>query len=464
MAVRRRRRALLAAFLLATAVSAVVLFALRGSGSDPPFLEPFGEGSGAAYDPYAYVPTRRAVFERHAAAGLAHPLYAFSPGGVEASARRVARYRMLVEATASEVHVSPDLLEALIFLESAGRPDAQASDDLAGAVGLTQILAETATNLLGMRVDLARSGKLTRGINRGRRVKARKRERRRIDERFDPPKSVAATGRYLAIALRTLGREDLALESYHMGIGNLQGALAAYGEDDIPYAQLFFDSSPVKHEAAWAKLASLGDDSSTYLWRLLAAREIMRLYRTDLATLRTLATAQLAKNSAEEVLHPRAATEVFADPAALSAAEAAGRLTGLDAEQLAGAGIRIDPRIGELAGRVHQPPALYRALRPEALRILLYLGAATEQLGGTEPLVLTSTVRDEAYQRVLSGANIQATHAYSLHTTGFAFDIARDYRSREQAMAFQFALDRLTALGVIAWLREPGAIHVTVAG
>lgn len=460
----RRRRALLAALLLAVAVSAVLLFVLRGSGSDPPFLEPFGTGEGAAYDPYSYVPTRRAVFERHAAAGLSHPLYAFSPGGVEASARRVARYRKLVDATAANVHVSADLLEALIFLESAGRPDAQASNDLADAAGLTQILAETGTNLLGMRIDVARSRKLTRGINRGRRVRARKRERRRIDERFDPPKAIAATGRYLAIALRTLGREDLAFESYHMGIGNLQGALGAYGEGNVPYAQLFFDSSPVKHQAAWEKLASLGDDSSTYLWRLFAAREIIRLYRTDPATLRTLAMAQLAKNSAEEVVHPAATTEVFADPAALTGAEAAGRLTRLDAEQLAGAGIRIDPRMGELSGRVHQARTLYRALRPEALRVLLYLGEATRQISGAEPLVLTSTVRDEAYQRVLSRANIQATHAYSLHTTGFAFDIAREYRSREQAMAFQFALDRLTALGVIAWLREPGAIHVTVAG
>lgn len=460
----RRRRTLLAALLLAVAVSAGLLLVLRGSGGDPSFLEPFGAGEGAAYDPYAYAPTRRVVFERRAAAGLAHPLYAFSPGGVEASARRVARYRMLVDATAANAHVSADLLEALIFLESAGRPDAQASNDLNGAMGLTQILAETGTNLLGMRIDVKRSRKLTRGIDRGRRVRARMRERRRVDERFDPPKAIAATGRYLAIALRTLGREDLAFESYHMGIGNLQGALAAYGENDIPYAQLFFDSSPVKHQEAWAKLAALGDDSSTYLWRLLAAREIMRLYRTDLPMLRSLATAQLAKNSAEEVLHPAATTEVFGDPAALAGAESAGTLTRLDAGQLAGAGIRLDPRMGELAGRVHQPRSLYRALRPEALRVLLYLGEATKQIGGTEPLVLTSTVRDKAYQRVLSSANIEATHAYSLHTTGFAFDVGREYRSREQAMAFQFALDRLTALGVIAWLREPGAIHVTVAG
>jgi hypothetical protein len=72
-------------------------------------------------------------------------------------------------------------------------------------------------------------------------------------------------------------------------------------------------------------------------------------------------------------------------------------------------------------------------------------------------------VRDERYQRVLVRRNAQATRNFSLHTTGWAFDISRDYRSRAQALAFQFMLDRLTALNMIAWVREPGAIHVTVA-
>ncbi|HEV2813673.1 MAG TPA: hypothetical protein VGW10_10505, partial [Solirubrobacteraceae bacterium] len=51
-----------------------------------------------------------------------------------------------------------------------------------------------------------------------------------------------------------------------------------------------------------------------------------------------------------------------------------------------------------------------------------------------------------------------------LHTTGWAFDIRREYASARQARAFQFLLDRLTALDLIAWVREPAAIHVTVGG
>jgi hypothetical protein len=78
-------------------------------------------------------------------------------------------------------------------------------------------------------------------------------------------------------------------------------------------------------------------------------------------------------------------------------------------------------------------------------------------------LTVTSTVRDQRYQRLLERSNIQATRNYSLHTTGWAFDVLRRYQSRRQALAFQFVLDRLTALDLIAWVREPAAIHITAS-
>jgi hypothetical protein len=87
-----------------------------------------------------------------------------------------------------------------------------------------------------------------------------------------------------------------------------------------------------------------------------------------------------------------------------------------------------------------------------------------KEISGAEPLVLTSTVRDERYQRLLlSAGNGEATRNYSLHTTGWAFDILRRYRSRAQALAFEFMLGRLQSQDLIAWVREPAAIHVTVS-
>ncbi|HEX7298636.1 MAG TPA: transglycosylase SLT domain-containing protein [Solirubrobacteraceae bacterium] len=463
VSVHTRRRLAAVAVLCLLGVAAFVVLERRHERSQSALGASVVGGVPAA-KPFAYDTDQRADYERRAAFGLSHVLYAKSPGGVMASAQRTARWRPLVDRVARRHGLDPAVIEAIVFLESAGRADARAATDLRSAVGLTQILAETGQRLLGMRIDVRASERLTRGILRGHRVRRREAVRRRVDERFDPAKALEATARYLDFAKRKLGRDDLAVVSYHMGVGNLQQALAAYGEGAVPYAQLYFDSSPLRHPAAWRKLASLGDDSSTYLWRVLAAREIMRLYRDDPAALARLATLQAHKASAEEVLHPRDGTKVYADPFAVGRARASGELRVLDARGVAAAGLRLDPRMGALAGRLHQSPRLYNGLRPPALAVLQAIGAGTRAISGTAPLVVTSTVRDERYQRLLATGEPEATHAYSLHTTGFAFDIARTYRNRAQALAFQFVLDRLTARGLIAWVREPGAIHVTVAG
>jgi Transglycosylase SLT domain len=460
---RLRARRLRAAAALGLAVLAGIGLALLLHGGGPGGGERLRPGSGAGHgaDPLRYDPAGRAAFQARAAAGLAHVLYAKSPGGAVASARRTARWRPLVDAAARRARLDPDELEAIVLLESAGRPDAMASDDLDGAAGLTQILAETARNLLGMRVDVRASERLTRGIARGHRVAARERERRRVDERFDPAKALAATARYLVLARRALGRDDLAVVSYHMGIGNLQQALAAYGGGRVPYAQLFFDSSPLHHPKAWAKLASLGDDSATYLWRVRAAQRIMRAYRADPVALAATAALQTARNSAELVLRPPGQTPAFAGAAAIRRATAAGGLLALHDRSLAPYGLRIDPSMGELGPRLGATAATYRVLRPEALAVARWLGAGAQAISGTGPLILTSATRDTRYQRALARGNPEATHAFSVHTTGFAFDVRRAYASPAQAQAFQFLLDRLTALDVIAWVREPAAIHVT---
>ena len=181
-------------------------------------------------------------------------LFTRSPGGASETAERVAAFRTPVEAAAREAGVSADLLEGLVFLESAGRPDARAPGGIEGAAGLTQILAETGQNLLDMDIDVDRSGSYTRRLERAQqqgneaRVRALTRARARVDNRFDPAKALAATARYLQFALSELGgREDLALVSYHMGIGNLQSVLKAFGGGPRPYAELYFDSTPQRH-------------------------------------------------------------------------------------------------------------------------------------------------------------------------------------------------------------------------
>ena len=443
---RQRRLALLVAVVVVAGVIIVVL----GRGGDTPGPRRLAPGAGttdATRDPFAYDAGRRADFEARAAAGLSHVLYAKSPDGVVATAKRVQALRPTIEDVARRAHQDPDTLEAIVFLESGGRPDVTASDDLTSAVGLTQILAQTATGLLGLKVDVPASTRLTRSIGRSTsfaRIAKLKARRRKVDERFDPRKALEATTRYLEFAQGQLhGRDDLAVESYHMGVGNLQRALKAYGNDDIPYAQLFFDSTPLRHAKAWNILASLGDDSSTYLWRIGAAKAIMSLYRKDP---RRLAAQDVLQDwpSAEHVLRPPSATPAFTSQAAL---------TGPGQVLVDGAALRVSRALAE-----GEPGE--RSLRVDALKLLRRLALGVQAVSHTAPLVITRASLATSGDGGFVGDGVEAPP--SLHTTGYTFDLSRAYRSPAQAQALQFWLDRLTALDLIAWVREPTVIHITV--
>ncbi len=472
------RPAVFAALGLAVGVVLLVALLTRG-GDDASRLGPRGALAG---DPLAFDPGRAAELERAAASGLSHVLYAKLPGGVLVSAARTARFRPLVEQATAGTGIDPDLVEAIVLLESAGLPDAIAGSDPVGAAGLTQILAETGSGFLGMPVDLEQSRLLTKRIataeRRGRGGEALRLEARRraVDARFDPAQALAGTVRYLLTAREHFGRDDLAAVSYHMGIGNLENVLRDYApasgdtpirdlvaQDDLTWARVFFDSSPIDHAEAWRRLAGFDDDSKTYYWRVLAAAEIMRLFREDPQALQSLAYLHDRKASAEEVLHPEPLTEQFWTPGDLARARDDGVLQPLP-DKAGTLHFRVDPRVGELAPELGRSPRLYRQLRPEALALLLYLADRVHELSGAStPLTVTSAVRDDVYQQLLVADNPEATSGYSLHTTGYAFDLLRRYGSNAQARALQYELDRLRALDLIAWVREPAAIHVTVS-
>jgi hypothetical protein len=329
---------------------------------------------------------------------------------------------------------------------------------------LTQILASTGQSLLGMHIDLARTRKLTGQIflasARGQADAVARLERARAgaDDRFDPAKALAGTVRYLEIAERDLGRPDLAFESYHMGIGNLQRVLDLYnGGHEVPYPQLYFDTFPDRNPQAFSLISSFGDDSSLYYWRLLGAQRIMRLYRTDRSALQRLIELQTATDSNAYVLHPPDAVHPFADPDALDRAYGARTVLPLPSDP-ARLGLRYDPGIGSLASHLKVTPALYRGLRPAALDLLIELAARVRTLSKLprSTLTVTSAVNDQRYQQLLGVS-------YPPSAAGWSFTIARRYAGRAQADALQAMLDRLQALNLIAWERFPSEIEVTVA-
>jgi hypothetical protein len=498
------------------AVALVAVVAVRGLGSGASALVPGSEDAGgpepapataplvpegeglsprevADFEPFRFDPDEEEDYLERGRDGLAHVLYAKSAGGVEASAARVAGYRKDIEAAAQRHGIEAGTLAAVVFLESGGRPEAMAAGDPDGAVGLGQILPGTATTVLDMDVDLARSKTLTTRIKRDRRraVRAPTTRRRRaaalrasqlasarraVDERFDPRASLDGAALYLADNTARFGREDLAVASYHMGAGNLEKVIESYvaprpprrrtrrtvADYELSYPRLFFDSTPTRNPATYRRLATLGDDSRTYVFRVEAAREILRLAAEDREELARLERLHLAKASAEEVLRPEEDNEPFEGPEEMREAYEDGDLVSLP-NRPRRLGYRVDRNMGALATRLGQRPGLYRGLRPEALAVLLYIAKETRRISGSDgDLRVTSTGRDRAYQRALLKSNSQATSAFSLHTTGYAVDVGLNFRTPRERRAFVSVLERLRSLNVIDWVYEPTAVHFTV--
>jgi soluble lytic murein transglycosylase-like protein len=376
-----------------------------------------------------------AELEHDAAVGMSRR---FFNGGVFTTAAHVAQWRRQVVRAARAAGVDPNVLEAIVWVESSGRPDVTNGN----AVGLTQLDPWVARSM-GLHVDTRHATVLTRRIARSWRI-AHTRQlrhwRARYDERFAPTKELRATAAYLAHARAVLGREDLAIEAYHVGIPKLRGT-------KLSYAELYFHGGRV-------------DD---YALEVLAAERVLHLYRANRAALAFEAQQQARKNSGEEYLHPLYRTHRYPSPGALLRAEQH-RVLRLIPVQTGATHILIGGALGGEARAFGRSRRLYRALRPAALDVLLYIGKRVHQLSGArKPLILTSAVRDLKYQRVLTHVNANAARSYSLHTAGYAFDIARSYGSSRQADAFQYVLDRLTAANAVAYIREATAIHITVA-
>ncbi len=306
--------------LVGSAVILVIAIVVAaGRGSPPPLRLPSGRLTWSA-TPLGYASGHDPQFVARAVSGSAYVLFAKSPGGVLATAARVARWRPEINAAVAGSGIDPNVLEGLVFLESAGDPNALAGADAADAAGLTQILAQTGSSLLGMKINLAQSRRLTGEIDAAYSAgnvaleTQLQRRRARIDARFDPPRALAATVRYLKLAERDLGgRLDLAVVAYHMGIGNLQRVLSLYGGGVVPYVKLYFDTYPNNHAAAYNLLSTLGDDSNLYWWRVLGAVQIMHLYRTDPSALRRVVADELAPRRMSSGALAPAAVDLLAE-------------------------------------------------------------------------------------------------------------------------------------------------------
>ena len=125
--------------------------------------------------------------------------------------------------------------------------------------------------------------------------------------------------------------------------------------------------------------------------------------------------------------------------------------------------LRVAPAMGALADSLGRKPDLYRGLRAEALAPAPLPRRPRARLQRRAGADREHDVLDDAYRQKLPPGDPNAGTGYALETTGWAFDIRRDYSAPAQAAAFQYELERLQARNLIAWSRTPHTIHVTVS-
>ena len=214
-----------------------------------------------------------------------------------------------------------------------------------------------------------------------------------------------------------------------MGIGNLQGVLRAYGEDAPSYARVYFDSTPTRHAAVQRRLAAFGDDSSTYLWKIYAARDIMRLYRRGPGRARAARGAADGQELRRGGAAPARATR-RASPTPGGAQGGVGRRR--RSARFPNDPARHRPRARPDAwaswpGACGVPRGLYRGLRPEALAHGALHRRADARVRGRRRRRWSSPrpCATRPTSACSCASNREATRNFSLHTTGWAFDIAR---------------------------------------
>ncbi len=106
----RRRLAIAGAGLVLLIAVLIALLRSPGAKPGPPPLPLPGIGQPAKPgDPFAYVSDRESDFVARATAGSANVLYTKSPGGVLATAARVAQYRPLIDRAVAGTNLDPSL-------------------------------------------------------------------------------------------------------------------------------------------------------------------------------------------------------------------------------------------------------------------------------------------------------------------------------------------------------------------
>lgn len=378
------------------------------------------------------------------------------------------------------------LLEAISYLESWGVPDAESP---AGPRGIMQI-AEATARRMGLRIVRTTRYKTTkeRVRVRGKKGKSAYRTVRHRtpysvtlrDERLLPEKAIPAAGVYLAQLRQRFGGIDWAIFAYHCGEGCAADMLALTRSAKdvegkaVTVPRMFFSNNPAYNRELYEAVARQmeRDYSPTYYFRVMRAKQLLALFRTDPEAFRALAgeyksqfsTGVRAPNrlsvwlTKQDLLYRTSGdikaaldgtlVKAFDDPAFFGYT-----LRNGGKRLLAG----FDPN-----HRDYSPEA-----SPASVGTLAYIAFETrrlyDELGSGrapfEPIEVTSLVEP---MEPLHSPDLARTEPVT-HCTGQVFDIACAHLPRSERECLHFILDDLGWYGYLGFVDEdPGGdeLHI----
>lgn len=253
--------------------------------------------------------------------------------------------------------------------------------------------------------------------------------------------------------LFTLLREDAALLAYFSGKENIQ----KYMQSGFRYASLYPDIPELVKERY------LTQEHEHAVYRILAAQQIVALYDESAENF-SLMQFVYARFRAEAVWYYVQGLKSYDTVHEIKNAVKANALVTLEKLPLE-AGISFHKEIGQLLKDAPELRYLYKSAKPETLGFLLYLVDAMREKTKNKnfTLVMTSMIRDVAYQSALTKVNRYTAKDVSLHTTGYAMDIDRGETLKTGAdrKLFRQLLTQLSMQGEIYFQYESnGCAHI----
>lgn len=414
--------------------------------------------------------------------------------------KRLKNYWPTIQTAAITNGLRPELLWAVLYVESGGRTDA-CSNGWMSACGISQFLPDTAKEW-GLQVDLkihaqiyaaqTRVRILTRELGRAQdeaeeqtillklknarqKVNELLSQRPLLDERFAPEKSVGAAAKKIAADMKTYNnQEDFALAAYHAGNGNIKDivrlvAAPVQGDDagqwiqqaGLTWFKVYSYALRYSRTAANQELFSWLDWSRNYYFRVRAAENVLEMAMKDYEEFKKQAVYYYVTGRRIYISKEMRENGTYYQYKDIILAHKNGSLVEVPDEPEF-FGIKLSWALGSLVNLAQRK--YYRTLTPAALGTLLWIAHQVRKdvVEKNFSLELSSCIRTVAYQKLLSQRNPKAVRGFSWHNQGLAFDIRRTPLNKAQYWSFISVLERLQDEGSIVYLKEGTHLHITV--